>query len=152
VHIRTLTRYGVRAVFDIAYHGCIRPVQAKDISKRQKISQRYLEQIFHKLVKSGLLRSTRGPTGGYVLSRDPAEITVGDIIKVAQGPILPVPCVNGNKENCEIFPKCVTRQVWLETQRLLVDYFDSVTIADLCTLARNKGLHRDFEHSLDYYI
>jgi Rrf2 family iron-sulfur cluster assembly transcriptional regulator len=152
VHIGTLSRYGVRAVFDIAYHGCGRPVQIKDISKRQKISQRYLEQIFNKLLKAGLLASKRGPKGGYTLSRDPAEITLGDIINAAQGPIVPVPCVNGNKENCEIFPACVTRRVWRETQRLLVDYFDSVSIADLCALAREQGLPRDLNSGHMYYI
>jgi len=152
VHIGTLSRYGVRAVFDIAYHGFDRPVQIKDISNRQKISQRYLEQIFNKLTKAGLLKSKRGPQGGHMLSRDPSQITVLDIIDAAQGPIVPVACLNENKRNCKVFPECVTRHVWKGTQNLLVDYFDSVTIADLLASARKQGLRRELEHKYMYFI
>ena len=95
MRITTTSRYGVRALFDVAYHGGGQPTQIKDISRRQKISQRYLEQIFNKLLKAGLLKSRRGPRGGYMLSRDPSEITVGDIISAAQGPIVPVRCLDG---------------------------------------------------------
>jgi Rrf2 family protein len=152
MRIATSSRYGVRAMFDIAYNGGGQPTQIKDICKRQKISQRYLEQIFNKLLKAGLLKSRRGPRGGYMLSRDPSEITVLDIIAAAQGPIVPVACLNEKKRNCEVFPECVTRHVWKGTQKLLVDYFNSVTIADLFASARKQRLPRDLDHKYMYFI
>jgi Rrf2 family protein len=157
MRITTTSRYGVRALFDVAYHGGGQPTQIKDISRRQKISQRYLEQIFNKLLKAGLLKSRRGPRGGYMLSRDPAEITVGDIIAAAQGPIVPVRCLaegthEPRRKECDILDSCITRHVWRETQRMLVDYYKSVSIADLCALARQQGVSRDLENKYMYFI
>jgi Rrf2 family protein len=152
MRISTSSRYGVRAMFDIAYHGRGQATQIKDISRRQNISQRYLEQILNKLLKAGLLKSRRGPIGGYWLSKEPSQITVLDIINAAQGPIVPVACLNEEKRNCEVFPVCVTWHVWKETQNLLVNYFDSVTIADLCILAREQALPPDADCKHMYYI
>jgi Rrf2 family protein len=155
MRISTAARYGVRAVFDVAYHGAGQATQIKDISRRQHISQRYLEQIFNKLLKGGILNSRRGPKGGYMLARDPSEITVMDIIEVAQGPIVPVYCLaEGQMEKMDdsIFTSCVTRHVWEQTQKLLVEYFQSVTIADLCSMAKKKGVSRDLDHNFMYYI
>jgi len=155
MRITTTSRYGVRALFDVAYHGGGQPTQIKDISRRQKISQRYLEQIFNKLLKAGLLTSRRGPRGGYMLAKDPSEITVGDIIQAAQGPIVPVLCLDEDdrkKKRCEILDGCITKHVWRETQRILVDYYNSVTLADLCSLARKQGLSRDLDHKYMYFI
>jgi Rrf2 family transcriptional regulator, iron-sulfur cluster assembly transcription factor len=155
MRITTTSRYGVRALFDVAYHGGGQPTQIKDISRRQKISQRYLEQIFNKLLKAGLLKSRRGPRGGYMLARDAAEITVGDIINAAQGPIVPVRCLaheEPKKKQCDIMSGCITRHVWQETQKLLVDYYNSVSIADFCSLARKQGVSRDLDHKYMYFI
>ncbi len=155
MRITTTSRYGVRALFDVAYHGGGQPTQIKEIAKRQGISQRYLEQIFNKLLRGGLLKSRRGPRGGYLLARDAAEISIGDIITAAQGPIVPVQCLvpeSGRKKACELLPNCVTHHVWRETQRLLVDYYNSVTVADLCTIARKQGIARDLDHRFMYLI
>jgi Rrf2 family transcriptional regulator, iron-sulfur cluster assembly transcription factor len=155
MRITTTSRYGVRALFDVAYHGGGQPTQIKDISRRQKISQRYLEQIFNKLLKAGLLKSRRGPRGGYMLSRDADEISVGDIINAAQGPIVPVRClspIESKKKECDILSGCITRHVWQETQKILVDYYNSVSIADLCALARKHGVSRDLDHKYMYFI
>jgi Rrf2 family protein len=154
MRITTTSRYGVRAIFDVAYHGGGQPTQIKDISRRQKISQRYLEQIFNKLLKAGLLKSRRGPRGGYLLARDPADISVGDIITAAQGPIVPVRCLAPpeRRKDCDLLDSCITRHVWRETQRILVDYYNSVSIADLCALARTQGVSRDLEHKYMYFI
>jgi Rrf2 family protein len=155
MRITTTSRYGVRAIFDVAYHGGGQPTQIKDISRRQKISQRYLEQIFNKLLKAGLLKSRRGPRGGYMLSRDPSEISIGDIINAAQGPIVPVRCLaldEPRKKDCDIANGCITRHVWHETQRILVDYYKSVSVADLCALARKEGVSRDLDHKYMYFI
>jgi len=154
MRITTTSRYGVRALFDVAYHGGGQPTQIKDISRRQKISQRYLEQIFNKLLKAGLLKSRRGPRGGYMLSRDPSEITVGEIITAAQGPIVPVRCLaqDAKRKECEVIQGCITRHIWKQTQQLLVDYYNSVSISDLCTMARKQGVSRDLDHKYMYFI
>ena len=93
MRLSTKTRYGVRAVFDIAYHGGTEPggavpaAQAKDIAERQHIPLRYLEQIFQDLKKAGLVESKRGPRGGYYLKREAEKITLGDVVRALQGPI-----------------------------------------------------------------
>ncbi len=155
MRITTTSRYGVRALFDVAYHGGGQPTQIKDIARRQKISQRYLEQIFNKLLKGGLLKSRRGPRGGYMLARDPSEITIEDIVIAAQGPIVPVRCLAENEpggRTCEILSSCITRHVWKETQKLLIDYYRSVTVADLCSIARKQGVSREVDHKYMYFI
>lgn len=90
-----------------------------------------------------------------MLSKDAGEISIGDIIRAAQGPIVPVKCLteNGAKaRHCDILDGCITRHVWKETQRLLIDYYNSVSIADLCTLARKQGVSRDLDHKYMYFI
>ena len=90
MRLSTKTRYGVRAIFDIAYHGQDQPgvaAQAKDIARREDIPLRYLEQIFQDLKRAGLVESKRGPRGGYYLKRSAAEITLGDVVRALQGPI-----------------------------------------------------------------
>ena len=90
-----------------------------------------------------------------MLARDPAEVSVVDVIEAAQGPIIPVACLaqdeTGDNE-CPLAPKCVTRHVWSETQRLLVEYFSSVTIADLCATAAKKGIPTEFGGGYTYSI
>ena len=85
--LSTKTRYGVRAVFDIAYHNAGRPTQARDIARRQEVPLRYLEQIFQELRRANVVDAKRGPKGGYFLSRAPEAITLGDVIRAVQGPI-----------------------------------------------------------------
>ena len=84
MRLSTKSRYGLRALFDMAYHAGTLPAQIKDISRRQNISPRYLEQIFQDLKRGGLLKSRRGPQGGYFLSRKPHEITVNQIIMATE--------------------------------------------------------------------
>ena len=92
MRITTTSRYGVRALFDVAYHGGGQPTQIKDIARRQKISQRYLEQIFNKLLKAGLLKSRRGPRGGYMLAKDkPVYMRVAGWAMIVNG----VSCMGG---------------------------------------------------------
>jgi Rrf2 family iron-sulfur cluster assembly transcriptional regulator len=145
--VTTAGRYALRALIDVAFYGNGTPTRIKDISRRQRISSRYLEQIFSKLFKAGLIKGRRGPLGGYVLAKDASEITVADIIAAAEGPLHPIPvtCLCGNEttdNQCDLFEGCLSRHVWKETERLLLDYLNSVTIADLCALA---GTHSDPE-------
>ena len=151
MRLTTKVRYGVRAIFDISYHSAGLPVGAKDISKRQAIPQRYLEQILHKLKKARIIKSVRGPSGGYVLGRDPEKITVGDIIEAMHEPINPVFCVD-DATKCGRAEQCVTRQVWKEAGEKLQELFDFKTIADLCEKARAIGLKKDIGHPFNYNI
>lgn len=150
----TKTRYGVRAILDIAYNGGRAGVQVKDVSRRQAISPRYLEQIFHGLKKAGIVQSKRGPAGGYLLARKPEDLTVGEIVRITEGPIEPVLCLNPDKSgrNCDRIDNCVTRPIWKEAGQRLRDYLDSVTIQDLCDRAREMGLRKESGEDLMYYI
>ncbi len=128
---------------DIASHSPGFSAQVKDISARQAISPRYIEQIFQKLKRAGIVKSARGPSGGYYLSRKPEEITVGDVVRAAEGFVHFVECEdpgrNGGKA-CDRAEHCVTRNVWAEAAERLTAYFDSVTLQDLCNEARLKEM------------
>jgi Rrf2 family protein len=154
MRLSTQSRYGVRAIFDIAYHSEGLETQVKDISRRQGISQRYLEQIFQKLKRAGVVGSKRGPSGGYFLGKKPEDITIGEIVQITEGNIDPVRCVGGedSTQPCERYGECVTQIVWSEAGKRLKDYFNSVTIKDLCSLARQKGIKKDFDKRFMYYI
>ena len=154
MRLSTQSRYGVRAIFDIAYHSEGLDTQVKDIYRRQGISQRYLEQIFPKLKKAGIVGSKRGPKGGYFLNKKPEDITIGEVIRITEGGINPVLCVNpeDSSQPCEKSGECVTQIVWNEAGNRLKEYFDSVTIKDLCKLAREMGIKKDFDKRFMYYI
>lgn len=155
MRLTTKSRYGARAIFDIAYNSAGMPVQIKDISKRQAIPPRYLEQIFHKLKKSNIVKSVRGPGGGYILTNDPKKITVGDVIRAIKEPIYPVFCADekdGHNKTCSKELLCVTRQVWVEAGEKITEYFDSITISDLCERARKMGITKDVKHTFNYSI
>jgi len=154
MRLSTQSRYGVRAIFDIAYHSEGLGTQVKDISRRQGISQRYLEQIFQKLKKAGIVGSKRGPTGGYFLGKKPEDITLGEVIRITEGGINPVRCVSAedSRQPCERSGECVTQIVWNEAGKRLGDYFDSVTVKDLCKLANEMGIKKDLDKRFVYYI
>ena len=154
MRLSTQSRYGVRAIFDIAYNSEGLETQVKDISRRQKISARYLEQIFQKLKKAGIIRGKRGPSGGYFLLKKPEEITVGEIVRITEGNIDPVLCLNpdDSSQPCEKLGECVTRIVWSEAGKRLKDYFDSITIKDLCKMAQGMGLRKELDRRFMYYI
>jgi Rrf2 family protein len=141
------SQYGVRALFDLAYYSGGKTVQINEIAKRQGIPRRFLEQIFFVLKKAAIIESTRGPKGGYSLRRPPQEVTVGEIIRVLEGPIEPVPCSTMEQDGsvCLYIDKCVTRMVWQEAGELLSRYFDSITLQDLCARAEKLGLKQDDE-------
>ena len=154
MRLSTQSRYGVRAIFDIAYHSEGLETQVKNISRRQGISPRYLEQIFQKLKKAGILGSKRGPSGGYFLNKKPEEITVGEIIRITEGNINLVLCINpeDSSQPCERSGECITRIIWNEAGNRLKEYFDSVTIEDLCNMAQKIGLKKELDQRFMYHI
>jgi len=154
MRLSTKSRYGVRAIFDIAYHSDGIETQVKDISRRQGISPRYIEQIFQKLKKGGIIGSKRGPSGGYFLNKKPEEITIGEIIKITEGDINPVICIDAKdrKKVCDKSGECVTQFIWKEAGKRLKEYFDSVTIEDLCKMAKEIGIKKELDKRFMYYI
>lgn len=152
--ISTQSRYGLRALFDIAYHSAGQSTQVKDIVARQGLSPRYVEQIFQKLKRGGILKSLRGPAGGYCLTRKAEEITIGDVIRAAEGPLHLVVCAKGKNtpKACQRIAECVTVDIWEEASSRLMAYFDSITLEDLCRKARVKGVKRAIDAEIMYYI
>ncbi|MDD2582534.1 MAG: RrF2 family transcriptional regulator [Desulfuromonadaceae bacterium] len=152
MRLSTKSRYGLRAMFDIAYNCGSEPVQIQDISRRQKISPRYLEQIFQNLKRAGLLKSKRGPQGGYVLSRKPEDITVLEILNAAEQDVLLVDCAgitpkkSKRKPECTFEGKCVTQTVWAEANSMLDTLFGSMTLQTLCQRAKVMGIEEEADH------
>ncbi len=154
MRLSTKSRYGLRAMFDIAYNCGTAPTQIQDISRRQHISQRYLEQIFQSLKKGGILKSKRGPQGGYMLARDPGEITLQEIIRATEGDLLLVECsTKGRKKTgCEFDGVCVTQSIWQEAADRLGDYFATLTLKDLCDRGESMGVSREQDLRFVYHI
>ncbi|HTG82643.1 MAG TPA: Rrf2 family transcriptional regulator [Geobacteraceae bacterium] len=154
--LSTKSRYGLRALFDIAYNSGTLPAQIQDISRRQDISPRYLEQIFQGLKRAGILKSKRGPQGGYFLTRNPEEITVKDIITATEGGMVLVDCVATGKRRkksaCTFEGCCVTQTVWEEATSRLNEYFNALTLKTLCEKGQEMGLKREQDHRFMYYI
>jgi Rrf2 family protein len=146
-----MSRCGTRAVFDIAYHSVGLPVPAKDVSNRQEIPLRFLEQILNKLRQANILKGMRGSRGGYMLAKDSNKITVWDIIKAVREPIDVVYCVDDVKK-CNRAKQCVTRSVWKEAAGIIKKTFNSITVDDLCKKGKDIGIKRDLKHPFDYSV
>ena len=149
--LSTKTRYGVRAVFDIAYHNQGRPTQARDIARRQDVPLRYLEQIFQELRRANLVDAKRGPKGGYFLSRTPESITLGDVIRAVQGPIELLTSADDTPAGAHT-SKQVPADIWRELAQRVSGVFDSVTIRDLCSRGEALGIHRGDGQPHMYFI
>lgn len=140
IKLSTKVQYAVRAVYDIAYYAGFGPVQAREVGRRQLISTRYLEQIFSRLTRAGVLGSKRGPGGGYYLTRPPGEISVGQLYRAVEGPISLVYCADDDqRRGCTLSDRCVTTDVWKELGDQLTRFLDRISIADLC----QKGSSRE---------
>ena len=153
--LSTKSRYGLRALFDISYNSGLMPAQVQDISRRQGISPRYLEQIFQSLKRAGILRSKRGPQGGYCLTRKPEEITVAEILRATEGDVKLVDCVDKKKRkkpDCTFDGSCVTQLVWMEATTRLEEYFSTITLKTLCDQGQQLGIKREQDHRFMYYI
>ena len=128
--ISTRGRYGLRAMVDLAENQNSKAIPIREISERQNISEQYLEQIFARLRKAGLVKSVRGAYGGYKLNHPPGEITVGEIIRTLEGSIAPVDCVGGDNE-CKLSEDCVTRGLWELLRDSIDNILASITLKDL---------------------
>ena len=137
-------KYAIYGIFDLAYHGQDRPVTLQEVGARQRIPARYLEQIFQKLRRAGLVRSKRGPGGGYILARGPQEISLADVIRAVQGRVLCSAEEGG--------PPRETAWLWDSIEGVLHESLGSHTIADVCREAALRGLERSGSEPAMYEI
>ena len=129
--ISTKGRYALRLMLDLATYNTGEPISLKDISRRQGISEKYLEQIISMLNKAGYVRSVRGAQGGYLLRKDPKDYTVGDILRQTEGDLSPVGCVHMDGVDCDNENSCVTVRVWQRLNDAINEVVDGITLADL---------------------
>lgn len=129
--ISTKGRYALRVMVDMAEHQSEGYLPLKEIAQRQEISEKYLESILKVLVQNNLLVGLRGKGGGYRLVRAPEQYTVGSILKLTEGSLAPVACLNQDPEQCPRVSQCRTLPMWKKLDQLVNDYLESVTIADL---------------------
>jgi Rrf2 family protein len=136
--LSTRSRYGTRILVDLARHNNQGPVQIGEISKRQDISVKYLEQLIRPLKQANLVESVRGPKGGHMLAKKPEDITLGQIVRLFEGHTDLVECVS-NPEKCNMADDCQVRLAWRDATRVLYEKLDSTTIADLLSGNQNEG-------------
>lgn len=129
--ISTKGRYALRLMLDLAIHDTGEPTRIRDIAARQGISEKYLEQIISTLNKAGYVRSVRGPQGGYHLVKQPAQYTVGMILRLTEGSLAPVSCLEDEVNVCERQEDCVTLRLWQMLDQAISQVVDKVTLADL---------------------
>lgn len=131
MRISTKGRYALRLMLDLALNNNGEPVRIKDIAARQEISDKYLEQIISTLNKAGYVKSIRGPQGGYLLTRKPEKYTVGMILRLTEGSLAPVACLEDEVNSCTRQDGCVTLRLWQMLDKAISDIVDKVTLADL---------------------
>ena len=129
--ISTRGRYALRVMIDLAEHQDEGYIPMKDVAKRQGVSLGYMEKILPVLVKNGIVEGLQGKTGGYRLIRKPEEYTLGEILRLTEGSLAPVACLECGASPCEKAADCRTLPVWTELDRRINEYLDSVTVADL---------------------
>lgn len=129
--ISTKGRYALRLMLDLAVHNTGEFITVKSISARQEISDKYLEQIVTQLSKAGFVKSTRGAQGGYRLSKAPEEYTVGSILRLIEGSLSPVACLEEEENTCSRSGLCATLDVWIQLNDAINNVVDNITLADL---------------------
>jgi len=129
--ISTKGRYALRMLIDLAEHQNEGYIALKDIASRQEISKKYLEQIIPVLNRSDILLASRGFQGGYKLARRPDQYTVGDILRLTEGSLAPVACLDQNPVGCPRAGECITLPIWQGLHRVINEYLDSITLQDI---------------------
>lgn len=136
--VSTKGRYALRLMLDIALYEKEKPVRLKEVANRQELPIKYMENIVSMLVKAGFLKSVRGPQGGYKLTREPKEYTVGSILRLTEGNMSPVDCLE--KENiCQRADRCVTLKLWRELDSAIKSVIDRYTLEDLLSWQKEQG-------------
>ena len=145
--LSTKGRYGLRALIDLAQYSENEPVSITSISDRQGISERYLEQLMSMLKKAGLIKSIRGAGGGYILAKDMAEISVGDVLRALEGSLEPVDCSGLHPdEGCQSADSCVTKYVWQKINDSINATVDGIKLDQLVEESKKKNCHGLHSH------
>lgn len=126
----------LEAVLDVAYNAGVTPVQSREITERQGIPNRYLEQVMQRLVRDGILRGVRGPRGGYMLAKPGHEITVGDIVRIVND----VDPEDDDTASASELGTKVVGPLWHEIENNILRWFDDISVADLCDMANRRGI------------
>ena len=142
MRISTKGRYALRLMLDLAMNESGEPIRLKDVAERQGISDKYLEQIIAVLNKSGYVKSTRGAQGGYSLKKSPSEYTVGMILRLTEGSLAPVACVEDGEDACDRCDGCATMKLWAKVNDAVNNVVDTVTLQDLVDWQK-EGLARE---------
>ncbi len=130
MRLSTKARYAVRALVDLGAHENGTPLQIKDIAARENLSVRYLENLFTLLRSANILKSSKGKNGGFLLARNPEDITIREIIEVVEGDLAVVSCVI-MPDSCDKALNCTTRKVWNKMSKALINTLNSITLAEL---------------------
>lgn len=150
LRISKKTMFAIEAVLDIAYNAGAEPVQSGEITRRQNIPKRYLEQVLQQLVRAGVLEGVRGPRGGYRLARERRRITVGELVRIVRTMEIAADPFE-DPAGSELGHK-VVRPMWLELQEDCMARLDQTTIEDLCLLAHQAGIESEAERNIDFSI
>ena len=137
--ISTKGRYALRLMLDLAMQGDDTPVRIKDIAQRQAVSDKYLEQIISVLNKAGFVKSIRGPQGGYRLAKVPSYYTVGMILRITEGSLAPVACLEDDENICNRQECCATLELWKQLDDAIKSVVDTVTLEQLVIWQREKS-------------
>ena len=148
MRLTTKGRFAVTAMIDVALHGSRGPVTLAAVSERQRISLSYLEQLFGKLRRHGLVDSVRGPGGGYNLARAAGELSVAEIITAVDEPIDATQC--GGRENCHDDRRCMTHELWASLNNHIFSFLDSVTLAELVRQQEQRAQSSDVQVLQDH--
>lgn len=136
MRVTTKGRYALRAITNLALTGSDRPVPIKQIAAEEGISPEFLEQIFFRLKKSGIISSVRGPGGGFILERDPADVSVKEIFDAVGEGLEITPCTGD--EECERSDDCLVYDMWQEASDHIVSYFDKLTLRKIMDMNKDK--------------
>jgi len=129
--VSTKGRYALRIMLTLAQYDGDEYISVKEISQKQEITIKYIEQIISQLNKAGFLTSLRGNFGGYKLKKKPEEYTAGEILRAVEGSLAPVACLLDNPNQCKRSKKCLTLKFWKGLDKVIGDYVDNITLADL---------------------
>jgi len=147
MRLSTKGRYGTRAMLELAFHYERDIIRVRDIAEEQEISAKYLEHFLTSLKSAGFIRSIRGAHGGYTLTMEPSRVRLGDILRVLEGTMAPVECVD-DPDICGRYPLCAVRDIWCETKEALMGLLNSMTLQDLV----EKQKERERCKGLMYHI
>lgn len=137
--LSTRTRYGIRAILELAQNYGNGPLQLRVIAKDQGVSVKYLEQLMAMLKSAGIVRSVRGSKGGYILAKTPDKIKLNECFECLEGSVITTECV-GDENFCERTNDCIARQVWTEVQEAVIGVLESITLQDLVNRAQKNEI------------